>query len=51
MKTPKPNTPPATNPLVPKLQTEITLLKDRLNRSLADYVNLEKRIERDRQLL
>jgi molecular chaperone GrpE len=40
-----------TNSLVPKLQSEITLLKDRLTRSLADYINLEKRIVRDRQLL
>jgi molecular chaperone GrpE len=40
-----------TNPLVPKLQTEITSLKDRLARSMADYINLEKRIERDKQLL
>lgn len=39
------------NPLVPKLQSEITALKDRLARSMADYINLEKRIERDRQLL
>jgi molecular chaperone GrpE len=51
MKTSKTNTAPNTNPLVPKLQSEIALLKDRLTRSLADYVNLEKRIERDRQLL
>lgn len=51
MKTPKTTTLPNANPLVPKLQSEIVLLKDRLTRSLADYVNLEKRIERDRQLL
>jgi len=51
MKTQKTNTIPSINPLVPKLQSEITVLKDRLTRSLADYVNLEKRIERDRQLL
>lgn len=51
MKTPKTNPVPPSNPLVPKLQSEIAVLKDRLTRSLADYVNLEKRIARDRQLL
>jgi molecular chaperone GrpE len=34
---------------IPKLQQQIDTLTDRLNRSLADYSNLEKRIESQRQ--
>lgn len=35
---------------LPQLQEQINALTDRLSRSLADYSNLEKRIESQRQL-
>lgn len=36
---------------IKKLETELNQIQDKLKRSLADYSNLEKRIDRDRQLL
>lgn len=33
------------------LDSKVSELQDKLTRSLADYINLEKRIERDRELI
>lgn len=38
------------SPNVPQINPEVSELKDKLARSLADYSNLEKRIESQRQL-
>lgn len=35
----------------PNLATKVIELQDKLNRSLADYINLEKRIERDKDFI
>lgn len=45
MKTPK-NTPKQ-----PNLESKVIELQDKLNRSLADYINLEKRIEREKDFI
>jgi len=35
----------------PPLADQVLQLEDRLKRSLADYINLEKRLERDREII
>lgn len=50
MKTKKPLTPSNNSPNSADLQLRLAEMQDRLARSLADYSNLEKRIENQRQL-
>lgn len=38
-------------PKIAKLEGEVAELKDKLTRSLADYINLEKRFERDKEFI